>query len=104
MGFDPSKLRKRSLAGVIGLGKSGKAAAKLLAQKGFRVLASDSRPRAQVKLALGPLASKVAYEGGGHSDRLLKAAFIVKSPGLPPSLPVLKPQPNKGTPQWLSAT
>ena len=89
MGFDPKSFRKKS-AGVLGLGKSGQAAAKLLLKKGFRVLGSDARPRADVGRVIGKLAKQISYEGGGHSDRLLNCAFLVKSPGLSPSLKIFE--------------
>jgi UDP-N-acetylmuramoylalanine--D-glutamate ligase len=95
--FDP-KAFKRKRAGVIGLGKSGLAAAKLLASKGFAVFGSDTRPRADVRAALGRLPSKIAWEAGGHSDRLLKCGFVVKSPGLPPHLPVFEKLRKAGIP------
>ncbi|MDE2492076.1 MAG: UDP-N-acetylmuramoyl-L-alanine--D-glutamate ligase [Elusimicrobia bacterium] len=97
--FDPRSFRKK-LAGVLGLGKSGEAAARLLVRKGFRVLGSDSRPRAELKKALQRLPPKVSLEGGGHSDRLLSCAFVVKSPGLKPDLPILKRLAEKGVPVY----
>ncbi len=89
MRFDPKSLKGKK-AGVLGLGKSGIAAARLLASKGFKVFGSDSRPRAEVGKSLGKLASKIEWEGGRHSEKLLKRAFVVKSPGLPPGLPILQ--------------
>ncbi len=88
MSFSPKAYRGRTAA-VLGLGKSGLAAARLLVRKGFRVFVSDAKPRAEVKAALGRLARAVAWEGGGHGPRLLKAGFAVKSPGLPSRAPVL---------------
>ncbi|MDE2510148.1 MAG: hypothetical protein KGL74_03405, partial [Elusimicrobia bacterium] len=87
--FDPKSFRKK-FAGVLGLGKSGRSVARLLAKKGFRVLGSDARPRGEVKKSAKGLPAKVSIEGGGHSDRLLACSFVVKSPGLRPDLPILK--------------
>src|SRR5438094_268210 len=84
MTFDPKKFKGKK-AGVIGLGKSGLACAKLLAAKGFDVLGSDSRPLKELKDTLGRLPGKISLEGGGHSDRLLKRGFVVKSPGISPA-------------------
>ncbi|MDD5657376.1 MAG: UDP-N-acetylmuramoyl-L-alanine--D-glutamate ligase [Elusimicrobia bacterium] len=89
MSFDPKAFRRKSAA-VLGLGKSGRAAARLLLRKGFKVLASDARPRRDLKTALGALAGRIALEAGGHGSRCLKAAFAVKSPGLPPRAPILE--------------
>ncbi|MDE2144101.1 MAG: UDP-N-acetylmuramoyl-L-alanine--D-glutamate ligase [Elusimicrobia bacterium] len=85
--FDPKSFRKK-FAGVLGLGKSGRSVARLLAKKGFRVLGSDARPRGEVKKSAKGLPAKVSIEGGGHSDRLLACSFVVKSPGLKPDLPI----------------
>jgi UDP-N-acetylmuramoylalanine--D-glutamate ligase len=88
MSFVPKAYRGKKAA-VLGLGKSGLAAARLLKAKGFQVFVSDKRPRQEVKAALGRLAASISYEGGGHSVRLRKAGFVVKSPGLPSRAPVL---------------
>ncbi|MBI5625150.1 MAG: UDP-N-acetylmuramoyl-L-alanine--D-glutamate ligase [Elusimicrobia bacterium] len=85
--FEPSRF-KRTRAGVLGLGKSGLAAAKLLLAKGFTVFASDARPAKRVK-AETRLPRKLIWEGSGHSDRVLKCGFVVKSPGIPRSAPVV---------------
>ncbi len=97
--FDPKGLRKRA-AGVLGLGRSGRAVARLLAKKGFRVLGSDSRPRAALKPEMARMPARVKWEWGGHSDRLLQCAFVVKSPGLKPDLPILRRLAQKGIPVY----
>ncbi len=97
MSFQP-KAFKGKKACVIGLGRSGLACARLLARKGFSVLGSDSRPRAEIKAQAGRLPAAVAIEGGGHSERVLKCAFAVKSPGLPPSLEVFRRLKEAGVP------
>lgn len=88
--FDPKSFRRGALAGVLGLGRSGVSVAKLLAKKGFRVLGSDARSHADLKKSLKGLPKSMKWEWAGHSDRLLKCAFIVKSPGIKPDLPILK--------------
>jgi UDP-N-acetylmuramoylalanine--D-glutamate ligase len=95
--FDPKSFR-RKFAGVLGMGKSGQAAARLLAKKGFRVLGSDARARGELKKAVKGLPAAVKLEGGGHSDRLLRCAFVVKSPGLKPGLPILQKLAEKRIP------
>lgn len=97
--FDPRMYRQK-LAGVLGLGRSGQAVARLLAKKGFRVLGSDARPRAELKKALKGFPAGAKWEGGGHSDRLLKCAFVVKSPGLKPDLAILQKLREKGVPVY----
>ena len=88
MSFVPKAYRGKKAA-VLGLGKSGLSAVRLLKAKGFQVFVSDKRPRREVKAALGRLAASVCWEGGGHSARLRRAGFAVKSPGLPSGAPVL---------------
>jgi UDP-N-acetylmuramoylalanine--D-glutamate ligase len=97
MRFDPKNYKKKK-ACVIGLGKSGLAAAKLLAAKGFAVFGTDTRPRAELKKALGRLPSQITWEAGGHSEKILKFPFAVKSPGLSPSLPVFQKLKAAGIP------
>lgn len=97
--FDPKVFKKKS-AGVLGLGRSGRSVAKLLAKKGFKVLVSDSRPRAKAGDAAKGLPSSVSVEFGAHSERLLKCSFVVKSPGLKPDLPILKSLAAKNVPVY----
>lgn len=97
--FDPKVFKKKS-AGVLGLGRSGKSVAKLLAKKGFKVLVSDSRPRSKAADAAKGLPPSVSVEYGGHSERLLKCSFVVKSPGLKPDLPILKGLAEKNIPVY----
>jgi UDP-N-acetylmuramoylalanine--D-glutamate ligase len=85
---------------VIGLGKSGQSAARLLGREGARVYASDSggsenTQQAAVKLAgLG-----IAVQTGGHDlERIGAAALVVVSPGVPPEAPPLAAARNAGVP------
>lgn len=96
-GFDPAAFRGKK-ACVIGLGRSGVAAAGLLRRRGFKVFATDVRPRAEVRAALGRLAPSVEWEAGRHTDRGLKCGFAVKSPGLSPKLEILRRLREKGVP------
>ena len=73
---------------VLGLGKSGIACANLAISKGYTVFASDSgkvRTHKQMKLN-----KKVEVEFGKHSLKVLESDIIVKSPGLPNELEILK--------------
>jgi UDP-N-acetylmuramoylalanine--D-glutamate ligase len=78
--------REREIA-VIGLARSGRAVALLLAKRGYKVYASDvaSSPEtgrcAEELRALG-----IAVDIGRHDlERLARAALVVTSPGVPPS-------------------
>jgi UDP-N-acetylmuramoylalanine--D-glutamate ligase len=75
---------------VLGLGKSGLAIAKVLAAKGARVIASDSRTREELQEVAAALPEGVDLEAGSHANACLEADLIVVSPGVPGSLPVLQ--------------
>src|SRR5436190_6170781 len=86
-------LRGRAV-GVIGAGKSGIAGAKLLARLGAKVLLSD---QAKPKLSLP---RGIRLESGGHSSELLKSALLVRSPGVPNHLEILRRALRQGIPLW----
>ena len=83
--FKP-ELFKGKKACVLGAGKSGKEAAKLLARHGFSVLISEEHvlPR-KVEVP-----AEIEVETGGHTSRVFECGFIIKSPGIFPKAPVLK--------------
>ena len=73
---------------VLGLGKSGIACANLAISKGYSVFASDSgklRTHKEMKLN-----EKVEVEFGKHSTKVLDCDIIIKSPGLPNDIEILK--------------
>lgn len=90
--------KKNKFLVVLGGGESGTGAAVLGKVKGFDVLLSDSgvigeRYRAMLD------AEGIEYEQGGHScDRILTADLVIKSPGIPPTAPLVKALAEKGTP------
>ncbi|MDR3113736.1 MAG: UDP-N-acetylmuramoyl-L-alanine--D-glutamate ligase [Endomicrobium sp.] len=73
---------------VLGLGKSGIAAANLAVKLGDEVFASDSR--FDCATANKSLSKKVKTEFGGHTDKVLDADFIIKSPGIHSDIAILK--------------
>ena len=78
--------------GVLGLGRSGRAATRLLARVGASVYASDVADtpelRAEVEDLRGP---RVEVELGRHDiERLGKCDVLVTSPGIPPSAEVFR--------------
>jgi UDP-N-acetylmuramoylalanine--D-glutamate ligase len=95
---------RESLAGkttaVVGLAKSGVAAARLLRRLGVRVLASDSSPLE----SLTEEARALDREGctlwaGGHPDAAFVGAdLVVVSPGVPLELPALASVRARGVP------
>ncbi len=69
---------------VVGLGRSGIAAAVLCAARGAQVTVTDKRPAAELGAALAQLPASVVYELGGHKqETFLGADLIVLSPGVP---------------------
>jgi UDP-N-acetylmuramoylalanine--D-glutamate ligase len=93
----PRPLRDQRVL-VVGLGKSGLAAARLLLREGARVIATDNRTRAELSGAADELELKGAtLELGGHRlESFLNADLIVKSPGIVPTHPELSAAREKG--------
>lgn len=76
---------------VVGLGRSGVAATRLLRARGVPVYASDSGPGGDPGTLGGLRAAGAAVELGGHDlPRIAKAQAVVVSPGVPPDAPPLK--------------
>ncbi|MDR1259920.1 MAG: UDP-N-acetylmuramoyl-L-alanine--D-glutamate ligase [Endomicrobium sp.] len=71
--------------GILGLGKSGIAAANLAIKLGYNVFASDVQ-----KNVINNLNKKVIKEFGKHSDKILNSDIIIKSPGISSNVPILK--------------
>ena len=85
-------LRPEWLAGeiaVVGLARSGKAAAQLLARAGARVYASDYTTDSDLEASAGALREDgVDVQLGGHDmERLARSSLVVASPGVPPDAP-----------------
>lgn len=86
---------------VVGLGRSGLAAVRLLCAKGAQVVANDAKQEA----ALGEAARQAREAGarlvlGSHQEELFTSVDrIVLSPGVPP-LPALEAAERAGVPVW----
>ena len=80
--------------GIIGAGRSGTAAARFLRGLGARVLLSESGR------LNGPRLPGIRYETGKHTVRLLESDLIIRSPGVPGHLPILKSIRQKRIPIW----
>ena len=81
---------------VLGGGESGVGAAILGKQKGFEVLVSDKGLVAK-KYKDVLLQHHINFEEGKHSENnILKASLIVKSPGIPDSVPLVVKLKEKG--------
>jgi UDP-N-acetylmuramoylalanine--D-glutamate ligase len=87
---------KRAL--VVGLGRSGVAAATLLVRQGATVTVTDQKPEAALTDSLRCLPATVVRELGGHrEDSFVGADLIVLSPGVP-ALPELAAAHAAGVP------
>jgi UDP-N-acetylmuramoylalanine--D-glutamate ligase len=90
----------RDLAGkrvvVVGLGRSGIAAARLCANHGATVTVNDAKPAERLASELAQLPGSIERSLGGHPAELfLGADIIVLSPGVPP-LPGIDAAKAKG--------
>ncbi|HVX38838.1 MAG TPA: UDP-N-acetylmuramoyl-L-alanine--D-glutamate ligase [Gemmatimonadaceae bacterium] len=76
---------------VVGLARSGRSAARLLARTGSDVYASDSGRSPELEETAVELHhDDVDVQIGGHDlDRIRRAALVVASPGVPPDAPPL---------------
>ncbi|MBA2662605.1 MAG: UDP-N-acetylmuramoyl-L-alanine--D-glutamate ligase [Bradymonadaceae bacterium] len=81
---------------VFGLGRSGVAAANLLAGQEKQVVASDTRPKEALQAELATLDARVEVVYG--RNEAANAEVVVLSPGLPPRLPVLAELRSLGIP------
>lgn len=83
---------------VLGAGESGIGAAVLARKQGFDVFVSD-RNKINEKNKNVLLKSDIEFEEGKHSQsRILKADEVVKSPGIPDNVPVVKAARAAGIP------
>lgn len=98
VGLPPEWLRGE--LAVLGLGKSGVGAARLLARAGARVYASDAGEGDAARQAVERLGQAgIEAEAGRHDlDRITRAAVVVASPGIPPGAPALVAARRAGVP------
>jgi UDP-N-acetylmuramoylalanine--D-glutamate ligase len=85
---------------VLGLARSGRAAAELLRRAGADVYASDAATGDAVARAAAALQKLgVVVEQGGHDlQRIARSALVVASPGIPPGAPPLAAARDAGVP------
>jgi UDP-N-acetylmuramoylalanine--D-glutamate ligase len=70
---------------VVGLGRSGLAAARVLVRRGARVTVTDRKTEAELGAAATALGPDVRLELGGHRAESFRAADLtILSPGVPP--------------------
>jgi UDP-N-acetylmuramoylalanine--D-glutamate ligase len=83
---------------VIGLARSGRSVATLLARTGNNVYASDAARTPEIEQTAKTLESEgVSTQVGGHDvERIARASLVVVSPGVPPDAPALRAAHAKG--------
>jgi UDP-N-acetylmuramoylalanine--D-glutamate ligase len=96
------QLYQRALFGkkvlVVGLGRSGVAAARLCVARGAQVTVTDKQPAEILAAALAQLPAAVKQEVGGHrAETFLASDIVVLSPGVPPLAEVEAARANKVT-------
>jgi len=97
----PPDLKGRKIT-VVGLARSGVAAARLCAREGARVTVTDARPEGLLEQARVGLADlNVRRVLGGHDERDFTGAdLLVVSPGVPMTIPHLAAARAAGVPVW----
>lgn len=87
---------------VVGMARSGIAAAELLMRQGCEVLLSDSRPASELGGILDELKgdSYIDITGQDPIAYLDDVIAVVNSPGVPPSAAVLRAAQDRGIPIW----
>lgn len=89
-------LPRRAL--VVGLARSGQAAALALARRGVEVVAADRSPAAEVGRLAG---AGVEVRSGSEEESLLEGVeLVVKSPGVPAASPLAAAARARGIPIW----
>ncbi|HOH47604.1 MAG TPA: UDP-N-acetylmuramoyl-L-alanine--D-glutamate ligase, partial [Candidatus Cloacimonadota bacterium] len=83
--------------GVLGLARSGIAAARKIKELGGKAFLSDLLPEEKIKDATA-LKQEFELEFGGHTDRLLECDEWIVSPGIPLNAPIIEKGRAKGIP------
>ncbi|HTP24241.1 MAG TPA: UDP-N-acetylmuramoyl-L-alanine--D-glutamate ligase [Anaeromyxobacteraceae bacterium] len=84
---------------IVGLGRSGLAAARLALSRGARVTATDRRTGAEIGPVLDELRPAVELALGGHDPaHFVGADLVVVSPGVPMGLPEIGEARRQGVP------
>jgi UDP-N-acetylmuramoylalanine--D-glutamate ligase len=97
--LDEWKERGKEVA-VLGLGRSGIAAARLLLSRGIKVYASETDSGPELEKRTAPLGrSGASVQLGGHDlMRIKRSAAVIVSPGIPPGAAPLETARQAGIP------
>jgi UDP-N-acetylmuramoylalanine--D-glutamate ligase len=93
-------LRSQGEVAVVGLARSGDAAARLLRSRHATVYASDAGKSPEMEATANALrrAGVDAHTGGHDFQRIARASLVVTSPGIPPDAPALAAARRAGVP------
>ena len=88
------KIKSRNTKiGILGAGKSGLAVSKLAERLGFNFFLSDSGlPRNEINF------NEINFEIGGHSEKIFNSDLIIKSPGIPNDIDIIKKAVKRNIP------
>lgn len=81
--------------GILGLARSGLAAAWKIKELGGKPFLSEAKPAAEFPQA-DMIAEEFACEFGGHTDRILDCDVIIVSPGIPLDTPIIQKANSRG--------
>ncbi|HET9599747.1 MAG TPA: UDP-N-acetylmuramoyl-L-alanine--D-glutamate ligase [Anaeromyxobacteraceae bacterium] len=86
---------------VVGLARSGVAAARVALARGARVTVTDRRAATELGAPVQELGSSVSFALGGHDPADFTGAdLVVVSPGVPLALPEIQAARRQGVPVW----
>jgi UDP-N-acetylmuramoylalanine--D-glutamate ligase len=88
----------KELISILGAGESGVGAALLAKAKGYAVFVSD-KGKISEKYKSILKAEEIAFEEGQHTEnKIFKSAMVIKSPGIPDTVPLIKDLNREGIP------
>jgi len=92
---------KNRIVAVIGMARSGLAAARLISTMGGRPFVSDMKSAATLTEEINELKTfGIEFETGGHTDRILRSDFVVISPGVPNEAEIVRKIDRAGIPRF----
>ncbi|PKK84143.1 MAG: UDP-N-acetylmuramoyl-L-alanine--D-glutamate ligase [candidate division Zixibacteria bacterium HGW-Zixibacteria-1] len=85
--------------GIVGMARSGVAAAKLARRLGGVPFVSDVKSADKLEAQIHELKTfGIEFETGGHTDRLLNSDFVIVSPGIPQETEIIRKIVASGIP------
>ncbi|MFH2035160.1 MAG: UDP-N-acetylmuramoyl-L-alanine--D-glutamate ligase [Candidatus Zixiibacteriota bacterium] len=92
------RIRGRNI-GIIGMARSGMAAARLIKRMGGTPFVSDVKSSESLTKQIGELKTfNIEFETDGHTDRLFESDFVILSPGVPKESEFIQKIIGKGIP------